>query len=803
MQELLDAVYRPYASINEAGRGGLLKRFSNEGSFNLIGNSWGAARLSSPYFITKHTWLKFNFTLTSESDGHALCLDFDAIASDARKCYFLAGSAFDYTDQYNPSSGIDLQNAKIVNLALGMEATQSSTNIKGISDASKAVDGFIDPIYKEFIDVKKNSVSLTSDGQNEWWEVTFQSMKNVTRVIIHKAKGYPLQHFSVNLCIDSCITNVTFSETFEKNDAIIDLPLSSEVPASKVRIQMIGEGILALSEVLVFGPDDFSENQFSFPVGNMLKEGVSFGYPVWDGIKENLGTKEIKPSKGWRLKAELKDLVYSHWYIGHIKFFSDSNLVNEIDVSFGDIIHTESEDESLFGPSEAFATDSYWKATANDPMFIGVANLTEAVVVNAITYKHAHLYNWVRKFTLQRFDDEDGIWIDQFEIFPDEPQISSAPSSVPSLSSQPSRVPSSSPSLEPSLSTVPSNIPSPSPSLQPSEVPSTMPSVSMIPTLLPSAIPSFEPSFSPSNLPSDEPSHLPSLQPSLLPSTEPSFVPSLAPSSIPSSSPSVSLMPTLTSAPSQTPSSMPSLSEAPSLVPSSKPSESQMPSISTLPSTIPSTSSFPTITITPSSAPSDIASPSSGPSEQPSLSSSPSLSGQPSLLPSSSSMPSSNPSKSLAPSDSPTIEIAGVLETKITSGVSLESNLIVTDVIVEFVEIPNASVTINLKKDSNDACEIKVYNFIEDFLHVNLPPNCLGDEVFVTGGSPTRIQVFGNTEKSSSTVYGRPVINYIALIQDSKTEALSGDSSFAAVDLYEEFETGEETSMVSEEYKPV
>lgn len=228
-----------------------------------------------------------------------------------------------------------------------------------------------------------------------------------------------------------------------------------------------------------------------------------------------------------------------------------------------------------------------------------------------------------------------------------------------------------------------------------------------------------------------------------------------------------------------------------------------MPSISTLPSTIPSTSSLPTNTITPSSAPSDSASPSSGPSEEPSLSLSPSLSGQPSLLPSSSSMPSSNPSKSLAPSDSPTIEIAGVLETKITSGVSLESKLIVTDVIVEFIEIPNASVTINLKKDSKEACEIKVYNFIEDFLHVNLPPNCLGDEVFVTGGSPTRIQVFGNTEKSSSTVYGRPVINYIALIQDSKTEALSGDSSFTAIDLYEEFETGEETSMVSQEYKSV
>lgn len=144
----------------------------------------------------------------------------------------------------------------------------------------------------------------------------------------------------------------------------------------------------------------------------------------------------------------------------------------------------------------------------------------------------------------------------------------------------------------------------------------------------------------------------------------------------------------------------------------------------------------------------------------------------------------------------PTIAIDGVLETKITSGVSLDTNLIVTDVIVEFTDIPGASVTVSLYKDGTDECTIKTSAVVDDFLHIAMPPNCIGNELFVLGSSPTRIQVFGNPDEASEAVYRRPAINYVALIQDSRSDNLSGDSSFTDVDLYEDFEASEKTGMV-------
>jgi hypothetical protein len=96
---------------------------------------------------------------------------------------------------------------------------------------------------------------------------------------------------------------------------------------------------------------------------------------------------------------------------------------------------------------------------------------------------------------------------------------------------------SGAPSSEPSVSLVPSEKPSSVPSLssEPSSLPSNEPSVSLVPSEKPSSVPSL--SSEPSSLPSNEPSV------SLVPSEKPSSVPSLSsePSSLPSNEPSVSL----------------------------------------------------------------------------------------------------------------------------------------------------------------------------------------------------------------------------------------------------------------------
>ena len=256
---------------------------------------------------------------------------------------------------------------------------------------------------------------------------------------------------------------------------------------------------------------------------------------------------------------------------------------------------------------------------------------------------------------------------------------SAAPSDVPSLSAIPSAMPSNNPSVSLNPSDIPSN--KPSGSLYPSDTPSNKPSASGNPSAMPSSKPSS------SGNPSDVPSSVPSLSaiPSAMPSNKPSV--SLNPSSIHSDVPSLSLnpssihsdIPSLSAIPSAMPSNNPSVSLNPSDIPSNKPSgslypsdtpsnkpsasgnpsamPSDVPSLSAIPSAMPS--NIPSVSLNPSSIHSDVPSvsliPSSMPSDKPSLSLNPSSmpSNKPSLSLIPSAMPSNKPSLSAIPSAMP------------------------------------------------------------------------------------------------------------------------------------------------------
>ena len=269
----------------------------NTALIDLDGNTWTAVKLShdnqeeKPYPITQHTWMRFTFTLKNETNAHALCLDFDSIASDARKCFYLAGFDVDPAKRFSPKTTIDMQRAKLLNLASGKVASQVSTDVDDVTDAYKAIDGYIDPKDKHLSLPEKNSITKTKHENNPWWKVDLQSTVSINRIVIHKADGYALDEFDLKICLgNDCTVQV---DRVVSQKAIIDHRLSTPVSGDKVRIEMVGSGVLALAEVLVFGPDELNAEgnivkTFNIPVGKMLMEGISFGYPIWNSIKSQL-----------------------------------------------------------------------------------------------------------------------------------------------------------------------------------------------------------------------------------------------------------------------------------------------------------------------------------------------------------------------------------------------------------------------------------------------------------------------------------------------------------------------------------
>jgi hypothetical protein len=297
MSSLLNGVSRAYSPTDNARIGGILKN-ANDALIGLEGNTWTAVKLShvnqeeNPYMITQHTWMRFTFTLKTETNAHALCLDFDAVASDARKCFYLAGTDVDLTKPFSPKTTIDMQRAKFLNLASGKVASQISTDINDVTDAYKAIDGYIDPKDKHLSLPEKNSITKTNHESNPWWEVDLQSTSFINRIVVHKADGYALDEFDLKICGDDCTT-----DRVESQNAIIDHRLSTAIAGNRVRIEMVGSGVLALAEVLVFGPDELNAEgnivkTFNIPVGKMLMEGISFGYPIWNGIKSELESSD-------------------------------------------------------------------------------------------------------------------------------------------------------------------------------------------------------------------------------------------------------------------------------------------------------------------------------------------------------------------------------------------------------------------------------------------------------------------------------------------------------------------------------
>ena len=105
-----------------------------------------------------------------------------------------------------------------------------------------------------------------------------------------------------------------------------------------------------------------------------------------------------------------------------------------------------------------------------------------------------------------------------------------------------------------------------------------------------------------------------------------------------------------------------------------------------------------------------------------------------------------------------------------------------------------SSLTVEVKKNEVLECSVGLNIDSTSSVHVTMPPNCIGDKIEISG-DVTQAQVFGSNE-NNERVYGRPLINFISLIQDDRSEEPTGESSFSNVELYERTELGDDTNMV-------
>ena len=150
-------VPKSYGPYDATYRGGVQVSPQNT-AITLINNAWKTFPLSTPYNITRSTKIRFQVSIPLMTKGHALCVDSDNVADTSRRCFLVAGSDFGTWMPNAPRGDLDFAYSKMVNLALGRPATQSSTHHFVAGDASKATDGFLDPYWK-VNDFELNSIS--------------------------------------------------------------------------------------------------------------------------------------------------------------------------------------------------------------------------------------------------------------------------------------------------------------------------------------------------------------------------------------------------------------------------------------------------------------------------------------------------------------------------------------------------------------------------------------------------------------------------------------------------------------------
>ena len=134
-------------------------------------------------------------------------------------------------------------------MAIGKIATQSSTLSNPAHPvASKAVDGNTDGNFP------KGSTTHTNQEKNPWWMVDLEREYEISAVILWNridCCGERLQNFQIILSGEGGTIVRTIKYSTGAKD-VLPFPVSPPAKARRVKVQLLGVGILQLAEVEVF-----------------------------------------------------------------------------------------------------------------------------------------------------------------------------------------------------------------------------------------------------------------------------------------------------------------------------------------------------------------------------------------------------------------------------------------------------------------------------------------------------------------------------------------------------------------------
>lgn len=146
--------------------------------------------------------------------------------------------------------------APLMNLSVGMPATQSSTAYGG--DAARAVDGNTDGVYNN------RSVSHTGNSAQEWWQVDLGTPSSIETVTLYNRTdccSWRLSNYYVLVSptdmagrsLSQLLADSTVTKSYVAGEAPLrSLPMGA-VMGRYVRVQLAGAQYLSLAEVQVLG----------------------------------------------------------------------------------------------------------------------------------------------------------------------------------------------------------------------------------------------------------------------------------------------------------------------------------------------------------------------------------------------------------------------------------------------------------------------------------------------------------------------------------------------------------------------
>ncbi len=201
----------------------------------------------------------YSFTVTPSSAGNVtIVLPSQTVTDLAVNSNTISSNTLNIT--YNPDTNTGGGCNAPMNLALNKSATQQSEQFN--ASASRAVDGNTDGNFWG-----SNSVSLTSWTSQPWWEVDLGIVSAIDDILVYNRTDC-CQDFLNNYYViiseepfTSTDLNATLNqsgvESFLQNTQAgtpSNIPINSN--GRYVRIQLIGQGFLALAEVEVMGCPD-------------------------------------------------------------------------------------------------------------------------------------------------------------------------------------------------------------------------------------------------------------------------------------------------------------------------------------------------------------------------------------------------------------------------------------------------------------------------------------------------------------------------------------------------------------------